>query len=195
MFAIPLGDDDAQLRPLETWHAAEFLAHVGRGRALISTYIGFVDTVVSEDTARDLLHRYAIKRAADEGYLYGIWTGCGQPGGGTLVGGVLFRVFDAKTGVCEIGCWLEPAGTGRGLVTRACRVLADWAFHERGMHRIEWWAAAANTASTAVARRLGMTREAVLRESNPRGGARHDMEGWAVLAHEWDAQKDGEPRA
>ncbi|ASY32645.1 MULTISPECIES: GNAT family N-acetyltransferase [Streptomyces] len=195
MFAIPLGPEGAELRPLETWHAAEFLTHVERGRDFIGTYIGFVDAVVSEDTARDLLHRYATKRAADEGHLYGIWTGCERPGGGTLVGGVLFRVFDAATGVCEIGCWLEPAGTGRGLVTRACRVLADWAFHERGMHRVEWWAAAGNTASTAVARRLGMTREAVLRESNPRGGVRHDMEGWAVLAHEWDAPKDGGPRA
>ncbi|EGJ74554.1 putative acetyltransferase [Streptomyces sp. Tu6071] len=195
MFAIPLGPEGAELRPLETWHAAEFLAHVERGRDFIGTYIGFVDAVVSEDTARDLLHRYATKRAADEGYLYGIWTGCERSGGGTLVGGVLFRVFDAATGVCEIGCWLEPAGTGRGLVTRACRVLADWAFHERGMHRVEWWAAAGNTASTAVARRLGMTREAVHRESNPRGGVRHDMEGWAVLAHEWDAPKDGVTRA
>ncbi|WP_431037000.1 GNAT family N-acetyltransferase [Streptomyces sp. P6-2-1] len=194
MFAIPLGPEGAQLRPLETWHAAEFLAHVERGRDFIGTYIGFVDAVVSRDAARALLHKYATKRAADEGYLYGIWTGCAEPGGGTLVGGVLFRVFDVRTGVCEIGCWLEPAGTGRGLVTRACRVLVDWAFHERGMHRVEWWAAAGNTASTAVARRLGMTREAVLRESAARNGVRHDMEGWALLAREWEAREDGERR-
>ncbi|NED91775.1 RimJ/RimL family protein N-acetyltransferase, partial [Streptomyces sp. SID11233] len=67
MFALPLTDDGAELRPLETWHAAEFFAHVERGRDFIGTYIGFVDPVVSQDAARDLLHRYATKRAADEG--------------------------------------------------------------------------------------------------------------------------------
>lgn len=31
MYAISLGDDGAELRPLEPWHAEEFLAHLDRG--------------------------------------------------------------------------------------------------------------------------------------------------------------------
>ena len=30
MFAISLGDDGAELRPLEPWQAEEFLAHMDR---------------------------------------------------------------------------------------------------------------------------------------------------------------------
>ncbi|CAM5363759.1 hypothetical protein SFUMM280S_02451 [Streptomyces fumanus] len=51
---------------------------------------------------------------------------------GKLVAGLLFRVFDAATGVC-IGCWLEPAGTG-GPVTRGPRLI-DWAFEDAGAPR------------------------------------------------------------
>lgn len=109
-------------------------------------------------SATAVLQRYADKQAEDTARIYGIWLD------GTLVGGVMFTRFDSTSGVCEVGCWLEAAGEGRGLVTRACRALIDWAFTERGMTRVEWWAAAGNTRSIEVARRLGMTRDGVLRQ-------------------------------
>ncbi|MCX5145229.1 GNAT family protein [Streptomyces sp. NPDC048550] len=178
MFSIDLADD-AQLFPLEVWHAEEFLAHMDRGREFIGEHIVLADFVTDLDSARGFLSSYAQKTAADGGRIYGIRVG------GTLVGGVLFRTFDAESGNCEVGCWLEPAAAGRGLVSTACRVLIDWAFHERGMHRAEWHASSANKKSLAVAERLGMTREGVLREAYPYRGVRQNTEIWAVLAHEW----------
>ncbi|MFF6916876.1 GNAT family N-acetyltransferase [Streptomyces sp. NPDC012466] len=182
MYAISLGDD-AELRPLEPWHAGEFLAHLERGRDFIGQYIPFGTTETDLASARAKLQRYADLRAADTGSLHGLWLD------GTLVGGVLFLNFDAATGNCEVGCWLEPAGTGRGLVTRAMRVLIDWAVEERGIHRVEWVAASGNQPSLNVARRLGMTRDGVRREAHPYGGVRHDLEVWSVLAPEWRAAR------
>ncbi|WP_328886948.1 GNAT family N-acetyltransferase [Streptomyces sp. NBC_00316] len=183
MFAVPLGDDGAELRPLEIWQAEEFLAHMDRARDLVDPWIPFAGFATDLESARALLQRYAEKQAADTGRLYGIWLD------GTLVGGVLFRIFDTGSGNCEIGCWLEPAGEGRGLVTRAARKLIDWAIEERGMHRVEWHASAANTRSVAVAKRLGMTRDGVLRQNYLYRGVRHDSEIWSVLAPEWRAQR------
>src|SRR4051812_18723874 len=73
---------------------------------------------------------------------------------GKLVGGVLTLNFDAEQGSCEVGCGLEPAATGRGLITRAMRILIDSVVEERGVHRVEWVAASGNTASINVAKRL-----------------------------------------
>ncbi|MFZ3597100.1 GNAT family N-acetyltransferase [Streptomyces sp. BH104] len=184
MYAIPLGDGNAELRPLEPWHAEEFLAHLDRGRDFIGRFIPFGQDARDAEGARALLQRYADKRAADSGSLHGIWLD------GKLVGGVLFRVFDASAGTCEVGCWLEPAATGRGLVTRAARVLIDWAVDERGIHRVEWIAAAGNAPSIGVARRLGMRRDGVLREAFLYDGVRHDEEIWSVLAPEWRSARD-----
>ncbi|GGZ77496.1 GNAT family N-acetyltransferase [Streptomyces echinoruber] len=183
MYAISLGDDGAELRPLEPWHAEEFLAHLNRGREFINRHIAFGADATDVDSARAVLQSYADKRAADSGFLHGLWRE------GKLVGGLLFRVFDAARGICELGCRLEPAGTGRGLVTRGARVLVDWAFDERGMHRVEWHVSSANEAGINVARRLGMTREGVLRESHPYRGVRQDIEIWSVLAPEWRAAR------
>ncbi|MEU2061520.1 GNAT family protein [Streptomyces sp. NPDC013455] len=183
MYAISLGDG-AELRPLEVWHAGELLDNIDRGREFIGRHIGLADAVSDAAGAHAWLASYADKRAADAGGVHGIWLE------DKLVGGLLFRVWDTPSGVCEAGCWLEPAAAGRGLVTRGLRVLLDWAFEERGMHRVEWRVSSANQPSINVARRLGMTREGVLRELSPHRGVRADIEIWAVLAPEWRAARE-----
>lgn len=188
MFAVSLGDDGAELRPLEPWQAGEFLAHMERGREFIGQHIGFPDRATDLESSRACLQSYAEKAASDTGRIHGIWTDVppDSPGrGGTLVGGVLFPTMNAAQRTAEAGCWLEPAAVGRGLVTRAARVVIDWVIEERGFHRVEWIASSHNAPSIAVARRLGMTKEGTFRESFLHRGERADMEVWSVLAPEW----------
>ncbi|MFI9150212.1 GNAT family N-acetyltransferase [Streptomyces sp. NPDC053367] len=184
MFNLPL-DDRADLHPLEPWQAPEFLAHMDRARDGVDPWIPWASLSTDLASATATLQRYADRLAEDSGRVYGIRLD------GTLVGGVMFTRFDSASGVCEVGCWAEPAGEGRGLVTRACRALIDWAFRERGMSRVEWWVASGNARSIAVARRLGMTREGVLRRRYPHRGERQDSEVWSVLAEEWPPAGDG----
>ncbi|WP_308202425.1 GNAT family N-acetyltransferase [Lentzea flava] len=173
--------DGAELRPLEPWQAEEFFAHMERGREFIGQHIGFADAAKDLDSARNLLQRYADKTASDTGRIYGIWLD------DKLVGGVIFREMDVSQGRAEVGCWLEPAATGKGLITRAARVLIDWAIRERGMHRVEWLVSSKNAPSIAVARRLGLTRDGVLRSYFVHRGVRQDLEVWSVLAPEWES--------
>ncbi len=175
MFTIDLGDG-AELRPLEPWQAEEFLAHMDRARDHVEPWIPWASVNHDLASATATLQRYADLQARDAGRLFGIWLD------GTLVGGTMFVSFDTRFGQCEIGCWLEPAGTGRGLVTRAVRVLIDWALDTRGLHRVEWRCRPDNTASAAVAQRLGMRLEGTLREVFPWHGERHDNQVWALVA-------------
>ncbi|GGV32283.1 N-acetyltransferase [Actinomadura cremea] len=184
MFAHPLAEG-AELRPLEPWQAAEFAEHVDRVRADIVRYVPFGRIVVDEESARAFLQRYADRQAADQGRLYGIWVD------GVLRGGTLFRTFDADRGVCEAGVWLDGAVQGRGLVTTACRVMLDWAFGVRRMARVEWLCDPANHASSAVAKRLGMTLEGIQRKAYIDGGESRDLQVWAVLDDEWTAASGG----
>ena len=175
MFTTDLGDG-AELRPLEPWQATEFLAHMDRARETVDPWIPWASVNHDLASATATLQRYADLQARDAGRLFGIWLD------GTLVGGTMFVSFDTRFGQCEIGCWLEPAGTGRGLVTRAARILIDWALDTRGLHRVEWRCRPDNTASAAVAQRLGMRLEGTLREVFPWHGERHDNQVWALVA-------------
>ncbi|MGH8875975.1 MAG: GNAT family N-acetyltransferase [Stackebrandtia sp.] len=178
MFAIEL-NDTAVLRPLEPWQAEEFIANIDRCRNHISPWVGARFVAKDLDDARAVLRRYADGQAADKQRIFGIWRD------GTLVGGTMFVSFDAEKGVCEIGCWLEPAAEGGGLITTAVGHLLDWAFQVRGLSRAEWWTVADNEPSIKVARRLGMSLEGTLRQYNPGPDGRRDEKVYAILAHEW----------
>jgi ribosomal-protein-serine acetyltransferase len=172
----------SELRPLRIDDAAEFAAHMDRAREHIRPWVGpaFVTDDVAGATAT--LTRYAERTAEDGARIFGIWND------GTLVGGVMFVEFSVSAGTCELGCWLEPAGVGHGLVTLSCRSLLDWAFAERGIHRAEWRCRIDNAQSVEVAKRLGMTFEGVLREAWKLGDTFYDKQVWSVLSSEYPSR-------
>jgi ribosomal-protein-serine acetyltransferase len=175
MFNRALGDD-AELRPLEPWQAAEFAAHADRVRDALKPWISWAYTVVDEASARSYLQGFADRQAADTGRIFGLYVSA------VLQGGVMFRSFDAAQRVCEIGVWLAPEVRGKGLITRASRVLIDWAIGVRGMVRVEWLCDPRNEASIATARRLGFTHEGTHRKAFRVGDEHRDTQVWAIVA-------------
>lgn len=168
--------DDAELRPLEPWQAAEFSAYTARHRDHLAPWLPWAAWIVDEESARAFLQRYADTTARDGGRIYGLWSD------GELVGGALFRIFEPDAGVCEIGVWLSAAATGRGLVTRAVAAMVDWAVDVRGIRRIEWHCVPDNLPSKAVAERLGFRLDGILREAFAYDGRVQDVEVWSLLA-------------
>src|SRR4051812_41393025 len=79
----------------------------------------------------------------------------------TIVGGMGMRL-NRNNDSGEIGYWLDRGHTGRGIVTRAARALTTAAFDRLRLHRVTIRAGVDNTASRAVAERLGYTFEGVL---------------------------------
>ncbi|WP_018348836.1 GNAT family N-acetyltransferase [Longispora albida] len=188
MFAHPIteettGPEAAELRPLEPWQAAEFQEHVRRAVGHFEPWLPWAAPVAADlAEAEAFLRKYATGQAEDIRRIYGIWLG------GRLAGGLLFRRFEVAAGVCEIGVWLEPEAGGRGLVTKAARVLIDWALRVRGLSRVEWQTVPGNVASQAVAKRLGMTLDGTLRSAFPYRGTRHDVQVWSLLRDEFPEQ-------
>ena len=178
MFAHALGDG-AELGMLEPWHAEEFLETVERSREHLLAAIPVAHHVHTIDDARAYLQRFADGHAKDVEHLFGIRLDA------ALVGVVMLFSFDTTNATCEMGVWLAPQAQGRGLVTQACRYVLDWAIRVRGMKRVQWTHSPANVRSRAVAGRLGMTHEGVLRSAWTLGGVRTDNVVWSVLAEEW----------
>lgn len=166
---------DAELRALEPWQAAEFAEYVERTREHLAPWLPWATSITDEEQARAFLQRYADRQARGEGRIYGIWLD------GHLVGGALFMGMDSCGGIAELGVWLAPEAEGRGLITTACRHMIAWAFESLGLHRVEWHCAPDNKRSIAVAQRLGMTREGILRSAFPVNGERQDIEVWSLL--------------
>jgi RimJ/RimL family protein N-acetyltransferase len=82
---------------------------------------------------------------------------------GTCAGSIGLRVTVPSLGVAELGYGLRASWRGRGLATRAVRLVADWAFTEARLGRLELGAAVGNLPSQLVAERAGFRREGVAR--------------------------------
>jgi ribosomal-protein-alanine N-acetyltransferase len=83
---------------------------------------------------------------------------------GVLAGGVGIRPHDLeRSGVAEFGYWLGRAYWGRGIATRAARMLIAHAFAARDLRRLEAMVFAPNVASARVLEKCGFAREGTMR--------------------------------
>jgi RimJ/RimL family protein N-acetyltransferase len=64
----------------------------------------------------------------------------------------------------------HPQARGHGVMTAALRLLTDWAFADRGVHRLEWACIVGNVASWRVAWHNGFRFETTTRSSQPQRG-------------------------
>jgi ribosomal-protein-serine acetyltransferase len=73
--------------------------------------------------------------------------------------------IERENATAAIGYWLDLDHRGHGVMTAAARELARHGFERLALHRIEIRTDVLNTASRAVAERLGFQLDGVLRES------------------------------
>jgi len=82
----------------------------------------------------------------------------------------------------SVAYWLARDARGRGLATRAVRLLVGWAFDATPeLVRIELWSIVGNDASDAVARRAGFVEEGILRSRLPVRGSCRDVRCFSLL--------------
>ena len=175
---LSLQIDHARIADLEPWHAEEL---AGMMRAHGADFYDWLPWEGFEqvEAARGFLEGFARSRGETGRRIFGIWVD------GELVGATLFPSFNARSRTAEVGVLLAGVARGRGIVTRTVAAMLDWAFAERGVHRVEWKCAPGNEPSRRMARRLGFTHEGTLREAFPVREERQDLEVWALLAPEW----------
>ena len=114
-------------------------------------------TFIAETTARS---------ADGSEQIYGIVDGAD----GSVLGGTGLHDRLGGGGL-EIGYWLAPTATGRGLMTRIAGHLTDLALRLEGIERVEIHCDEANVRSAAVPRRLGYRLDRIVDSPRPQAPA------------------------
>ncbi len=89
---------------------------------------------------------------------------------------------DEGEGRVEVAYGSHPWVRGTGAMTRAVRLLVDWAFTERDARVVVWRANKGNWASRKLAWRLGFTLEGTIRAALPQRGELRDAWVGTLLA-------------
>jgi RimJ/RimL family protein N-acetyltransferase len=168
-----LSDDAVQLRQWADEDAAEIMRCCSD--PLVPRYIPIIPMPYSLSDAEQFIERS--RTPSDELNL----AVAGHSG--ELFGAIGVSI-QSDSGIAEIGYWLAPEARGRGLATRALRLLSVWTLRETDIARLQLQTDVENLASQAVATRAGFTREAVLRAYMDNRGTRHDSVMFSIIPGE-----------
>jgi RimJ/RimL family protein N-acetyltransferase len=104
---------------------------------------------------------------------------------GPLIGGCGLNLAESGGREGELWYVLHRDCWGYGLATEAARAVVQFGFGELGVHRVWAQCVPENVGSLRVMEKLGMRREAHLRENQWFGGRWWDTEVYGLLDREW----------
>jgi len=161
LFPIKL-DEHIRLLPLRASDAEQFLLFVKRDRAYLEEFDPYLKPIRTLQDARKMLGELEELCEQDRSLTCGIWDD------DTLVGFVNAGIRPDQT--LKLGYGLAADHQGRGIVTRACRVLIDYAFRQLNLKYAWLTSWKTNASSIAVAERLGFVADANLLPADPAQG-------------------------
>jgi [ribosomal protein S5]-alanine N-acetyltransferase len=106
---------------------------------------------------------------------------------GSCVGHVFVNLSGARRG--SIGYWLLPEARGKGLASRAVKLVSRWALRNLDLTRVALLTEPSNRPSRRVAEASGFLEEGVLRSYAEIDGRRVDYVSYSLLAS--DVEQDG----
>ncbi|MCU0352753.1 MAG: GNAT family N-acetyltransferase [Cytophagales bacterium] len=147
-----------QLRLLQPEDAGQLFKTIHENRAFLRQWLPWVDNTLTADDSRAFIEDSLEQHRRGESVVAAIWCE------GQIVGCIGLNNIQTSHLRAEIGYWLSRSHQSKGIITRACRQMLNYAFDELKLNRIEILVAEKNHRSRAVPERLGFTEEGTLRD-------------------------------
>ncbi|MBE6183365.1 GNAT family N-acetyltransferase [Heyndrickxia ginsengihumi] len=178
MFSFKV-DDDIYIELLQQ-HKEELFTLIDSNREHLRKWLLWVD---KRQTIQDLdpiiamwINNYAENNGFDAGIRFR----------GELVGMIGLHYINWKNRSTSIGYFLSETAQGHGIITRSISALLMYLFVELKLNRVEIQCAVHNIRSIAVPKRLGFTKEGIIRDGQWLYDHYEDLVIYSMLAKEWD---------
>ena len=125
------------------------------------------------------------ERHAGTQYGFGIFVD-GAFAGEINLNNVVRGAFQSGT----VGYWIDQARAGKGYMAEAVAVLAQWAFEDLHLHRLEVCIIPRNTNSRRVMEKLGIREEGTAERFLEIDGTWEDHVRYGITVEEWNDRRD-----
>lgn len=144
-----------------------------------------------EESAKRLKKRLATSRLEKdgEGIVYAVELPDPAGGHSRVIGDISLFLKSAAWGKFEVGWVFHPAFHGQGYATEAAEAILSLCFDQLGAHRVFAQLDARNETSARLCERVGMQREALLRETEIVKGEWADTAVYALVEHEYQLKR------
>ena len=171
-------DTNLRLELTSQKHAAALYLAVDNNRKHLSEFLPWVSTMKSVSAFKDYIKNcedlYKEKREVSFVII----------SGKEAVGRIGLHHMNYQNKNAAIGYWLTKEAEGKGVITRSCKKLISFGFHELGLHRIEIKAAVNNLKSQAIPQKLNFKKEGILRGAEFVNGTFLDLVLYSMLRDE-----------
>lgn len=133
----------AQLQPSQ---AAQLFTLTDTNRGYLGEFLPWVSHVQTANDSLDYINETLKNRKAATHYSYGIELD------GEIVGSIGIRNLDSKP---EIGYWIAPTYSGKGITSQCVKALTEFGFRTLGLKEIIIKANPKNIASNKIAEKNG----------------------------------------
>lgn len=175
-------DDTIQLELTSEKHAQALFEAVDKNRAHLSAFLPWVENMKSvNDFTEYIINCVSLYRQGKEVSFVIILHGI-------AVGRIGLHHFNMLNKNAEIGYWITKAAEGHGIISKSCKILIAYGFHELNLHRIVIKAATQNVRSQAIPIKLGFKKEGVLRQAEWVNNEFLDIVLFSLLSNEWIEQ-------
>lgn len=178
MFSYKI-DDETKLGLIEPRHAEELNDLIEQNFLHIKQWSAWLKDDRSIETSQLFIQRNLKRFAENEGYGIGIWYK------NKMAGQIEYNYLDWANRKTELGFWLGESFQGKGLVTKACRVLIDHAFNKLKLNKVEMHCGIENGKSRRIAEKLGFTEEGIIRQAGWLHDRFVDFVIYGMLSSEW----------
>lgn len=172
-------DGGLLLSVLDESHAQELFQLTDNNRAYLRTWLPWLDKNKYPQNSLDFINEsqknYEQKISINLGIFYRT----------KLTGVISLYGIDWQNRSTSIGYWIGEKYQGKGLITKSCRALTDYAFRDLELNRVDIRCAPGNTKSRSVPERLGFQKEGVLRQADLLYDHYVDHVVYSMLKEQW----------
>jgi ribosomal-protein-serine acetyltransferase len=148
-------DQDIELRLLELSDSEQLFSLVDKNRKYLREWLPWLDYSNNVDDSKKFIQGAIDKFNGNKAIEAGIWY---QE---KLAGVIGLHEIDWDKDETAIGYWLSEDYQGKGLITRACKVVLDYCFNDLALKKVEIRCAVENHKSRAIPVKLGLKQERI----------------------------------
>lgn len=152
----PPSEPRVTIRPYTLADIPSLFEAVRESVSTVGPWLPWCHANYTREEAREWVEKQVAALQAGTEYQFAILSETGR-----FLGGCGLNAVDPVHRRANLGYWVRSSAAGQGVVPAATRLLADWAFQNTDLNRLEIVVATDNARSLRVAEKAGAVREGV----------------------------------
>lgn len=172
-------DDNILLELIDNTHALPVLNLIEANRNYLKEWLTWVDNIQTIGDFKNYIAKCKLQHeeGSDLGYVI-IFNKI-------VAGRIGLHNIDHQNKIASIGYWLDENYTGKGIISKCCKAIINYAYDTLNINRIEIKCGTGNNKSKAIPEKLGFKKEGILREAELVNNTFIDLYIFSMLKKEW----------